>query len=89
MPVKKPGSNELLDALREFGRALAKRPPGDGWFTLEELATAQGVERAAVRYRIHMARKGGKVKIETATGTALDAEGNARRTSYYRLGEKS
>lgn len=76
--------NDLLDALKQYGRAQAKRPAGDHWFTLDDLATAEGVERAAIRYRIKMAREAG-VKVETATGTAIDAEGNARRTMYYRL----
>jgi hypothetical protein len=90
--VTKPSKNALLDAMRKFGRAEARRPPGDGWFTLDELArqesqeTGQVVTVSAMRYRLKMAQKRG-VRIESATGTALDDEGNAKRATYYRMRE--
>lgn len=76
--------NELLEALREFGRADAKRPAGTGWHTLEELARTEHVTVATMRYRLKRAQTRG-VTIETATGTALDEEGRAKRATYWRF----
>lgn len=80
----KPTKNALLEALRKFGRALPKRPAGDGWYTLQELSQQEGVSVPALRYKMQMAKKRGFV-FEQAAGTALDDEGNARRTTYFRL----
>jgi hypothetical protein len=76
--------NALLDALRKFGRALPKRPSGDGWYTLEELASAESVTLPTIRYRMQCAQQRG-VTFERATGTRVDQDGKAKRTTYYRL----
>lgn len=81
--------NDLLAALREYGRAAAKRPPGKDWLTMDELvereiAAGHAVTRAAMRYRLVRAQRNGII-VETAAGTALDDEGRAKRTTYYRL----
>jgi hypothetical protein len=81
-----PNQSALLDALRKFGKAQAKRPPGEGWYTLAELATRENVSAPTMHYRIKCARDRG-VKIEQAYGTALDAEGRAKRATFYRLGK--
>ena len=83
MPMP-PEINDLLHALHEFGKAPARRPLGEGWQTAEELALAEGVTVAAMKYRIRVAQKRGVV-IDVAVGTALDAEGRAKRSYYYRL----
>ena len=82
--MSKPNQNALLDALRKFGKAQARRPAGEGWFTLAELAAEEGSSPAAIKYRILMAQKRG-VKFEQANGTALDEEGNAKKAVFWRL----
>lgn len=84
--MKKPTQNALLQVLEKFGRRPAHRPSGEGWFTLEELAAEEGrgASPAAIKYRIQQAQKRG-VMVEIAAGTALDADGRAKRTAYYRL----
>lgn len=74
----------LLVALRKFGKAVAKRPAGEGWFTLAELAQQEQATVPAIKYRIEQAKKRG-VAIEMQPGTVLDDEGTAKRTQYYRL----
>jgi len=76
--------NDLLDALREFGKAAAKRPMGEGWQSLDEMARAESVSVPTMRYRLKCARARG-VKIDQLPGTELDETGMARRTTYYRL----
>lgn len=77
-------TNDLLDALREYGKAQARRPSGDGWYTVEELANQGGATIAATKYRLRTAMERG-CKIETASGTALDSEGRAKRAAFYRF----
>lgn len=87
--MKKPSRSELLAVIREFGKRAARRPPGDGWHTLLELAAEEGgdVSPSTMKYRIREAQRRGIV-VETAIGTALDADGNAKRSAYYRLKPK-
>ena len=80
---KPPTENALLEALRQFGKAIAKRP-GEHWYTLEELAAMEETTPPAIKYRMQQARKRG-IRIEQAYGTALDSEGQAKRTMYYKL----
>lgn len=81
----KPTRNALLEALHKFGRAVAKRPPGEEWYTLQELSQQEdGLSVPALKYRIATAKKRG-VRVEMAPGTQLDDEGNARKAIYYRL----
>ena len=84
MSRKPPEINGLLQALREFGKAAARRPAGEGWQTIEEIAIQEGLTIGAVRYRLKAAQQRGVV-LELAVGTALDAEGRAKRSYYYRL----
>ena len=79
--------NELLEALRLYGKAQARRPAGDGWHTLAELAETEGLTIPAIKYRIQQAQKQG-VKIDLAPGTAIDGDGKARKTFYYRRNGK-
>jgi hypothetical protein len=76
--------NDLLEALRRYGKADARRPVGDGWYTREEMAKHEGVSTPAIAYALKCAQRRG-VKIETAAGTTLDADGRAKRTTYYRV----
>jgi len=76
--------NDLLDALREYGKATARRPAGDGWYTLQELAAQEGVSVPQIKYRMNTARKRG-IKFDQSPGTQLDDEGNARKAIYWRL----
>ncbi|HWP38965.1 MAG TPA: hypothetical protein VNL18_15570 [Gemmatimonadales bacterium] len=84
--------NALLEALRQYGQAPAKRPPGD-WHTLKELAAAESqatgtqVTPAAMKYRINMAKSRGVV-IEQMPGSAIDEHGRVVRTMYYRITAK-
>ena len=82
--MKAPSRNALLDALEKFGRAVAKRPKGEGWHTLQELSAQRGISVPALKYRLDMAKKRG-VEIDMAPGTQVDDEGNARKAIYYRL----
>lgn len=84
MSKLKVTANDLISALKQYGKALSKRPPGEGWQTLEELATASGQSRAAVRYQVRMAQRQG-VKMETATGSVEDVDGRIVRSTFYRL----
>lgn len=76
--------NDVLAVLAEYGKALPKRPAGDGWNTLDELASQSGQTRAAIRYQIACAQARG-VHFETATGSVVDADGKAKRATFYRL----
>lgn len=79
-------TNDLLEALRVYGKAEAKRPAGPGWYLLEELAAQSKppCSVAAVKYRIKMAQQRG-VTVEIAHGTVVDEDGRIKRTGYYRL----
>lgn len=75
--------------LREYGKATVKRPTGDGWFTLEELADEERkqdptVTVEAIRYRIKQAKQHG-VTVEVAAGSIADRDGKVHRTNYYRI----
>lgn len=63
---------------------MPRKPAGEGWYTLAELARAENASMPAIKYRIECAKKRG-VQIDMAPGTALDDEGKPRRTTYYRL----
>lgn len=76
--------NDLLEAIRQYGKASPKHPAGEGWVTLDALAAQEGISKGMLRYRLEQAMKRG-VKIETATGSAEDADGKMRRVMYYRL----
>lgn len=80
----RPTKNALLDALNQYGRAMAKKPAGEGWSTLQELSAQEGVSVPALKYRMDMARKRG-LQFEMAPGTQLDDDGNARKAIYWRL----
>ena len=83
--MKTPTVNDLLDALRQYGKPAAKRPDGKGWMTLEEMAQAEKTTKAAIKYRINAAIRRG-VKIEQESGTTNLKDGRVVRTAYYRLG---
>lgn len=82
--MKAPNGSAILAVLEKFGRAQAKRPAGDGWHTLDELAAQKSTTRAAIRYQIQMAQRQG-VQFETASGSTVDDEGRPKRTTFYRL----
>ena len=77
--------NDLLDALEQFGRAAAKRPAGQGWYTIEEMAKRRNKSLPTIRYQLKMARERG-IRIEQAYGTVIDADGRAKRATFYKLG---
>jgi hypothetical protein len=82
--MTKPTATALIEALRQYGKAAAKRPLGPGWQSIDEMARAESVSVPTMRYRLKCARARG-VKIDQAPGTELDENGMARRTTYYRL----
>ena len=85
--MKPPSGNALLEALTKFGKAIAKKPAGKDWYTVEQLARTQGVSIAAIKYRIRMAQRRG-IGIDVAPGTVVDDEGRVVRCAYYRLGNR-
>lgn len=84
--VKAITQNDLLEALRKYGKATARRPAGQGWYTLHELAAMEDppITIPALKYRIQQAQKQG-IRFEMAGGTQIDEEGKARKAVYYRL----
>lgn len=86
--MKRPTENALLAALRQYGKATARRPAGKDWATLAEMALEDGVTLPAIRYKLRMAQRNG-VRVETATGTVLDSEGNAKRATFYKFAGKN
>lgn len=77
-------TNDLLEALRQHGTPLPRKPIGEGWYTIQELADREQATVSAIKWRIKCAKARGVI-IEQATGTALDADGKPKRTAYYRL----
>jgi hypothetical protein len=77
-------TGDLLAALEEFGKAQPKRPAGKGWYTIEEMARQQNTSMPTVRYQLKVARQRG-LAIEQAFGTVADADGRAKRATFYKL----
>lgn len=76
-------TDDLLGALREYGKPIPKRPAGKGWLTADEMANAEGITIPALRYRLKLAIQNG-LKIETAPGSAL-VDGVVKRATFYRV----
>lgn len=75
---------DLVEAIRQHGRATAHRPEGKGWFTLSELGERLGISKAAATKRLEVTRANG-VKVERANGTIITADGNPTKAVFFRL----
>ncbi len=80
----KPTRNAFLAALQDFGKAIPKRPPGDGWYTLAEYASLAKKTVPAIKYAMLRA-EGQGIHFESAIGTMPNKEGIARRAVFFRL----
>lgn len=82
--MKPVDRNEFLAAIQEFGKAPAKRPAGEGWYTLAEYAAMSKKSIPAIKYGMWRAEAQG-VKFERAFGTMPNKQGVARKAVFFRI----
>lgn len=76
--------NDLLSAIDELGKEQPKRPEGDGWRTVPEMAKEKGVSRGAMHQRLRVALEHG-LKVESFVGSDHDATGKLVKQTWFRI----
>lgn len=75
--------NNLLEAIREYGREKPKRPTGKGWHTIAEMAKEEGIAVGTLDRRLRVAIQNG-LKFERFIGSDFDVNGRLVKRTWYR-----
>ncbi len=82
--MTKVTKGDLLDAIRAYSKALPKRPPGQGWRTIVQMAEQEGVTCSAFRQRFYVAIGKG-LKVERFVGSDYDQTGALTKQTWFRV----
>lgn len=77
-------NNDLLAAINAIGREQPKRPEGEGWETVPQMAKREGISRGAMHQRLRVALEKG-LQVEKFIGSDHDAIGNVVKQTWFRV----
>ena len=81
--MTKVTTDDLLAAIQEYGKEPPKRPPGNGWHTVKQMAQQQKVSVSGFRQRFRLAMERG-LQVERFTGSDYDEAGTLVRQTWFR-----
>lgn len=76
--------NDILDAIRQYGKERPKRPVGKHWRTIAEMAKREAVGISTMRWRMKVALTNG-LKVERFVGSDYDAMGTLCKQTWFRV----
>ena len=79
-----PRESDLLAAIDALGKEQPKRPAGDGWQTVAQMAKARQISVGAMRFRFNQAIERG-LKIERFVGSDYDPTGRLVKQTWFRV----
>ena len=77
-------TQDLLEAIREYGKKPPNHPSGKGWYTIAEMAKREGVGIPNMRYRLKQAMARG-VPVERYVGSGFDTTGELVKQTWFRV----
>ena len=76
--------DDLLAAIREYGKELPKRPEGKQWETIAQMAKRAGKSISAMRYQLTLALQHG-LKVERFVGSDYDQAGTLVKQTWFKV----
>lgn len=77
-------TDDLLAAIDALGKEQPKRPVGDGWHTIKQMAKTKGLNISAMRFRFYRAVERG-LQVERFVGSDYDAHGTLIKQTWFRV----